>query len=568
QTSKDNVHLRLVNLPHFIQMPTLPGCKNLSIFQTISGTVVRIKRMKVLERRKDYICGKCGDTFTLEADIRMCHTPSKPANCPSVLGCNGTKFVPSTKAEADSCSDYQEILVQEKMNNLVLRHTPGSTWVVLEDDLVDCCKPGQDVLVSGILYVRQQKFVRGQRPDAGFVFHAHNVEVAEEQCATVDVSAKMRKEFEEFWESHKSCPLVGRNLILASVCPQVYGLFLVKLAVALILAGGVRRSDESGTKIRGESHLLLVGDPGTAKSQFLKYAAKMSSRSVLTTGIGSTSAGLTAAAVKDGGEWQLEAGALVLADGGVCCIDEFNGIREHDRGSIHEAMEQQTISVAKASTVCDRHTRCSVLAATNPKGSCSADGELDLNTGIASPLLSRFDLVLVLKDCHSEGWDRLVSKFILLGQDPLGENEDSGFWPINKMRAYFSMIKTLNPVLSDQAQSVLQEYYRCQRNVFKRDAARTTLRLLESLVRLSQGKSAAHARLMLRGEVAVQDAVVAVSLMESSMQSSALVENVDALHTGFAEDPEGEYRNQAKVILARLGLHDILAQELELHAPR
>lgn len=556
---KDNIHLRLINLPQFIQTATLPKCKQVSRFQAITGTVLRMKGMKVLERSRDYLCSSCGHSFTVKAEITMFCMLSKPSSCPNPMGCRGTKFVPSSnETDLSKCSDYQEVLVQEKANNLVLRNVPGSIWVVLEDDLVDCCKPGQDVVVSGILSTRQHKFVRGQRPDVNFVFQAHNVEVAEEQCASLDITAEVKKEFKEFWEEHRDTPLMGRDLILASVCPQVYGLYLVKLAVALILAGGVRHCDGSGTRIRGESHLLLVGDPGTAKSQFLKYAAKMSARSVLTTGIGSTSAGLTAAAIKDGGEWQLEAGALVLADGGVCCIDEFNSIREHDRGSIHEAMEQQTISVAKAGLVTKLSTRCSILAAANPKGFSSADGELDVNTGIASPLLSRFDLVLVLKDSHNQDWDRLVSKFILQGQDPLEEREDTGFWSISKMRSYFLIVKALNPTLTEDAQRVLQEYYRCQRNVVQRDAARTTLRLLESLVRLSQG----HARLMFREEVGVQDAVVAVALMEVSMQSSALVENVDALHTGFAKNPEKEYRNQARIILGRLGLHDILDREL------
>nr|XP_050045792.1 DNA helicase MCM9-like isoform X1 [Dermacentor andersoni] len=556
---KEKVHLRLVNLPQFIQTATLPKCKQVSRFQAITGTVLRIKGMKVLEHSRDYLCATCGYSFTIRADLVMFCMLTKPTTCPNPIGCRGSKFMPSSKeTDLSKCSDYQEVLIQEKANNLVLRNVPGSMWVVLEDDLVGCCKPGQEVVVSGILSARQHKFIRGQRPDVNFVFHAHNVEVAEEQYASQDVTAEVKKEFKEFWDEHRDCPLIGRDLILASVCPQVYGLYLVKLAVALVLAGGVRHCDTSGTRIRGESHLLLVGDPGTAKSQFLKYAAKMSARSVLTTGIGSTSAGLTAAAIKDGGEWQLEAGALVLADGGICCIDEFNSIREHDRGSIHEAMEQQTISVAKAGLVTKLSTRCSVLAATNPKGSCSADGELDVNTGIASPLLSRFDLVLVLKDSHNQDWDRLVSKFILRGQNPLEEREDTGYWSISRMRSYFLTIKTLTPRLTEDAQRVLQEYYRCQRSVAQRDAARTTLRLLESLVRLSQG----HARLMFREEVGVQDAVVAVALMEVSMQSSALVENVDALHTGFATDPEKEYRNQAKVILTRLGLLDILDEEL------
>ena len=344
------------------------------------------------------------------------------------------------KDKSSTCRDYQEVRLQEPVHLLDVGRVPRSLPVVLLDDLVGAHTVGQDVIVCGVLSHQWYGCIREQRCDLDLIVVANSVTPIDsagdstitDQSKNSDAISTMTTSqlktascggiseesallIAHLLRQFKKKPFALRGHLLASVCPSLCGVWPHRLATLLMLCGGVGGKDpDSGMVTRGSSHVLIIGDPGTGKSQLLKFACSVPRRGVMTTGSGSSRAGLTVAAVADAGnEWSLEAGALVLADGGVCCIDEFGTIKEQDRASIYEAMEQQTISVAKAGMVATLRTRCSVFAVQNPRGRYDYDMDVSSNSGIPPPLLSRFDVVLLLNDEDSSGWDNTVANAIL-----------------------------------------------------------------------------------------------------------------------------------------------------------
>ncbi|XP_043817195.1 probable DNA helicase MCM9 isoform X3 [Manihot esculenta] len=562
---KKYIHVRINVCGSPLEYPeTFPSIgrvrvKHRGILLTLKGTVIRSGTIKMYEGERMYQCRKCKHEFPVYPELESRNSITLPSFCPSMRSkpCEGMRF--DCVDETVIRHDYQEIKIQESTQALGVGAIPRSIPVILKDDLVDIVKAGDDVIVSGILTAKWSPDLKDVRCNLDPVLVANHVRRTNGLKSDINIPNDIIMKFNQFWSDFKDTPLKGRNAILRGICPQIFGLFTVKLAVALTLIGGVQHVDASGTKIRGESHLLLVGDPGTGKSQFLKFAAKLSNRSVITTGLGSTSAGLTVTAVKDGGEWMLEAGALVLADGGLCCIDEFDSMREHDRATIHEAMEQQTISVAKAGLVTTLSTRTIVFGATNPKGQYDPDQTLSVNTALSGPLLSRFDIVLVLLDTKNPEWDAVVSSHILAeGESDNGDSNDdlANIWTLDMLRrpsvleggptGIFTMLKDTSDQCSQRRLKRLSQVIIS----FKEDLQLIMQVLLHKNNCPHAGKFDTPSS---RNEVKRLDAIMAILCIESSMTTSAIVDSVgNALHSNFTENPDQEYTKQETLILEKL----------------
>lgn len=485
------LNIRFENVRNNIPLRFLRS-KYIGNFVAVDGIVRKTDEIRPRIVNATFECRGCMRLYEISQESNI---TTEPALCPE---CGGRSF--RLLQEASEFLDTQTTKLQEPLENLSGGEQPRQILVILEDDLVDSLIPGDIVRITGALKtVRDEKTRRFRN-----YIYGNYVEHLEKEFEELQISIEDEQKIKELSED----PDVY-NKIIKSTAPSIKGYREIKEAISLQLFGGSAKELEDKIRIRGDIHILIVGDPGIGKSQMLKYVSKLAPRGIYTSGKGTSGVGLTAAAVRDElGGWSLEAGALVLGDRGNVCVDELDKMRPEDRSAIHEALEQQTISIAKAGIMATLNSRCSVLAAANPKF-----GRFDRYKSIAeqielpSTILSRFDLIFVIEDKPDLETDKKLATHIL----KIHKDRSIPFEiDPEVLRKYIAYARRLEPQLTEKAIEVLQEFYVGMRvsAVDEDSPVPITARQLEALVRLSE----ASARIHLREEVTRDDAKRAVSL--------------------------------------------------------
>ncbi len=503
------------------------GSKNIGKLIMVEGIVVRATPAQPLVTVAAFRCKRCGKINYVKQSGPFLTGPSECTE-PSCRRRGPFEFV----QEESSFVDAQQIRIQEKPEDLPPGQLPRWVDVHLQGrDIVDVARPGDNVSVTGIVRATAPRLPRmGHLRLFKLSIEANYVEVKGKEPEALIASPEEEKRILELAKD----PWIHRKIV-RSIAPSIYGYEHIKEAIMYLLFGGVQKSLPD-INIRGELNVLLIGDPGTAKSQLLQYVARISPRGLYTSGRGTTAAGLTAAVLreKDGG-MTLEAGALVLADKGVACIDEIDKMKPEDRVAMHEAMEQHTISVAKGGIVATLNARTAILAAANPAlGRYEPYRTIAENINLPVTLLSRFDLIFVLRDQPEKELDSKLSEHIL-GLHKRGVVEAEPPISPDLLRKYISYSKNIKPTLTDEAIQRLKDFYLTMRAASEAEGSpiAITARQLESLVRIAE----ARARSALRDKVLAEDAEAAIAIMKKSLEQvgidlSSRKIDIDIIMTG------------------------------------
>ena len=489
---------------------------------TVKGIITRVGEVRPLLQVGTFACEKCGcevyQEVTSSAFLPVTDCPSEEC---TKLGSRGQLTLQS---RGSRFCRFQEARIQEMTDQVPMGHIPRSMPVMFYgDELTRRVNPGDQVIVSAIYLPRPYtgfKAVKAGLLTDTYLMAQSVVHLMEQRSA---MDTRLPHHQTDVLESLVNDP--DRYTRLAkSIAPEIYGLEDVKRALLLMMIGGETKRMDDGMMIRGDINILLMGDPGTAKSQLLKYISKTAPRAVYTTGKGSSGVGLTAAVTKDPltGEMVLEGGALVLADNGICAIDEFDKMDEQDRTAIHEVMEQQTISIAKAGITTSLNARCSVLAAANPlHGRYNVKRTIRENINLPPALLSRFDLVFLILDQADLDRDGTMAEHVCRVHQT-GQSPSADAIPPAVLRAYVHMARRLEPKVPDQLVDYIVGAYVTLRmgDLDVKDRTYTTARTLLAILRLAQ----AHARLRLSESVSREDVDEAMRLHAVSRVS---VERLD-----------------------------------------
>lgn len=462
--------------------------------------------------------------------------------------------------------DHQTLSMQEVPENSAPGQLPRTVDVIVEDDLVDACKPGDRVAIVGIYKALPGKSKGSVNGVFRTVLIANNVSLLNKEANAPIYSPDDISNIKKIADRGDTFDLLGNSL-----APSIYGHSWIKKAVILLMLGGMEKNLTNGTHLRGDINMMMVGDPSVAKSQLLRAILNIAPLAISTTGRGSSGVGLTAAVTSDQetGERRLEAGAMVLADRGVVCIDEFDKMNDQDRVAIHEVMEQQTVTIAKAGIHASLNARCSVVAAANPiYGSYDRSLTPTKNIGLPDSLLSRFDLLFIVLDQMDPDIDRQVSEHVLrmhryrsatggdamldgssvYGREEENENDTSVFVKYNRMlhgkktergrkrdtltikflKKYIHYAKhRIQPDLTDEASEQIATAYAELRNAGSNAKTGGTLpitaRTLETIIRLST----AHAKLKLSRKVSKSDVDAALQVLNFAIYHKELTDMED-----------------------------------------
>jgi len=527
----DNAHVRITNLHSRIQIRDLRS-QNISRLLGIDGIIRKATEVRPKLTTAAFECLRCG------------HVNFVPQN--------GSIFIEPLECDGEQCGrrgpfkllanestfiDAQKLRIQESPEGLRGGEQPQTLDIDIEDDLAGIVAPGDRVTITGILRSHQRVTKIGKSTFFDLSLEGISIEREKNEFDEIEITPEDEIEIKKMGSSSD----IYDNMI-SSIAPSILGYSEIKEAMALQLFSGVPKHLPDGTRIRGDIHVLLVGDPGIAKSQLLRYAYKISPRGVYTSGKGTTSAGLTATAVKDefgDGRWTLEAGALVMADKGLAAIDELDKMAKEDRSALHEAMEQQTISIAKAGILATLKSRCALLGAANPKlGRFDRYENIAQQINMPPALISRFDLIFILTDEPSPQRDGSIAGHIIkahyageinsqyqnLSSSKITREQideamsiiEPTYYP-DMLRKYIAYSKRhIFPVMEEDAKQQIINFYLELRSqaTDPNSPIPVTARQLEALVRLGE----ASARLRLSNSITTDDIDRVIRIVNESLR--------------------------------------------------
>ena len=499
--------VRFQGLPESTPLRIL-GSKHIGKLVMLEGIVVRASPARPMVMEASFKCKWCGATSNISQSGPFLTAPLA-CSAPECRRKSSFDFI----QEESTFIDSQDVRIQERPEDLPPGQLPR--WLdikLLERDLVDAARPGDHVSVVGVTRAVASRLPRvGQLRSFTLHLDTNYIDVESKEPDKVLITPEEEKKILELAKDPKI-----HDMVIQSLAPSVYGYEHIKEAIMYLLFGGTAKHFPDIT-IRGDLNVLIVGDPGTAKSQLLQYVAKIAPRGLYTSGRGTTAAGLTAAVLRDkSGGMTLEAGALVLADKGIAAIDEMDKMRTEDRVAIHEVMEQHTVSIAKGGIVATLNARTSILAAANPTlGRYDPYRTVGENISLPVTILSRFDLIFILRDVPEKIKDTQMTEHILdlhrTGVSPVEAPIESDIF-----RKYISYAKNLKPILTQEALDQLKEFYLLMRSASETEGTPVaiTARQLESLIRVAE----ARARVALRDKVTLEDAERAINIMKTSLE--------------------------------------------------